>query len=153
MPIAFEPYFKIALVDLSSTSTVNTGTTENKPLQPDAGYIYEVIDIYFNCASVPASSSGTHALQVSYDGVTRTTNLIEVAGAFNNTIRISEVGWTGADTEEPNVDGDQYWKKDRGSMYASNGIPLNFIYSNDTDANQTNARTLEIMVKKIKEAV
>ena len=147
-----ETSYTLTLETLTDATQVNaSGGTNTQSLQPDAGYIYEVISIFYGADDPAGSTSGTHKLEINHQNMNTPTYAIITATTGNN-IRINDAGFTGDSLERPgNVD-DQY-KVMRNWLIATNGQPIDFVYTNSTDANQTGTRTLQVMCKKFREAL
>jgi len=144
--------FKIKLIDLSDNTVVTSGGgTNTQTLQPPAGKIYQVIQIEYSVATPPGSSANTHDLVIQYQS--STVAIATLSTAFSKSIYIS--GATTpyeffADSEDPSAASQQF-KICSEAIWCSNSLPVDFIYTNDTDANQTGTRTLIIYVKEYNE--
>jgi hypothetical protein len=145
--------FTIEMVDLTDDTQVNSGGgTDTQSLQPDAGYVYEVVDIYAYIPDPVGSTANSHKLAISMQNCTTAENIATIISATGNYIAISCSGFVGSTSEQPSNHREQFLIKQGGLLFASNSQPLDFKYTNSTDANQTGTRRIEVWVKKYREA-
>jgi len=151
MPYNREDLYKIKRIDLTNDATVaHTGGTETQTLQPDVGFVYEIIDIYIDIPYSVGDTAGTHELSIKYQNQTEELSFIK--SAFNNKLTVGTNGYYGSDTESPTAMSDQL-NIMRHSIAVSHDQPLDFVYTNDLDADNTGTRAIEILVKQYREAV
>jgi len=149
--ITHNDYFKIKKIDLSSSATVGHPASETQTLQPAAGKIYQVIEIYANLPDPAGSSAGTHYIHGKYQNITG--SMIYISSGFGNDITIDQNGFTGSGTERPSGNSEQFLVPRGGMIICSNSQPFDFVYTNSTDVDQTGTRTLEILVKEYPERI
>jgi len=145
-----EDRYTTKLIDLSDdTEVAHTGGQNVQTLQPDVGFVYEVINISYNAPAV--GTSGTHDLEMKYTGDLH--YIVRVRSTFATAIAIKSLGFIGDSSEEPAATNDQYDLMRRGVLIATNGLPISIPYTNDTDVAQAGTRELLIVVKKYREAI
>lgn len=135
-------------VDLSDNTTVNAGANKTETLQPNAGKIYQIIGLYVSIADPSGSTSGTHELRIKYQN---NNTYIQIKATTGNIISVNQNLFTGDSAEKPSGTAQQFEIMYYGILYASYDQPLDFEYYNDTDANQTGTRTIQLIVKEVKE--
>lgn len=144
--------FKLKLVDLTNDDSVASGGgTNTQTLQAEAGYVYEVI--FINVYIPKVGTANTHNLRIYYQNITND-SLLYCSSTFNADISIGRNGiqFAGDDSELPANAREQFNIHNK-MLYASNTQPIDFLYTNSTDVNQTGTRTIEVMVKEYKEAI
>jgi hypothetical protein len=155
MSIAFEPYFKLKLIDLSDNTTVASGGgTNTQTLQADVGFIYEIVKFWINIPDAVGSTANTHTLDVYFDasftGQSRFLRMVSTSG--NAILTLNQI--FSADSSEIPSGSDEQFDLLNGiaKTYVNNTNTLKFLYTNGLDANQTGTRTIKILVKEYKEA-
>lgn len=142
--------FKLKLIDLSDDTQVNSGGgTNTQTLQPPNGKIYQVIDIYMHIPDPVGSSANAHTMDVSFQNCYLNENLAYISANTGTAMYISNSGFVGT-SEQPSNAREQYLFAHH-SLFCSYDQPINFLYTNNTDANQTGTRRLEIFVKEYNE--
>lgn len=146
------PNLKINYKDLTDDATVShTGGTNSQLLQPPAGKVWQVI--YFRM-SIPApvgDTAGTHNMKISYYDGTVYHNIVEIVSNHSTSCESYYFQFQGTSSEAPANAGQQQEIVSR-LLWASNSYPIRFIYTNDTDADQTGTRQLDIWVKEYTES-
>jgi len=152
--ITFEPYFKLKKVDLSTTSAVASGGgTDTIQLQPSTGYIYNIVAMDVYVPAPAGATANTHVMNVMWgNGSSTRLNYFQNSCNFGTAMYIGIYGLMIGDTEQPSGDGNQM-DVVYGRMWANNTNPINFEYTNNTDANQTGTREYIFLVKEYKEAI
>lgn len=149
MPYDREGNYTLELIDLSDDTTVaHAPTAITNTLQPPVGFVYEVVNIDYNAPAPVGDSAGTHKVTVEYDG----TSLALINGNHSTTIKIYQAGFSGDVGEIPGIVDDQL-RIMREWLVASYDNPIDFVYTNSTDADQTGTRVLRVWVKKYREAI
>lgn len=146
-----ENSYSIEVIDLTDDASVSSGGGINtQSLQPPVGYIYEVIDIGYNAPIPGGGGSGTHELFAKYRG--EYSDVIRIIAGFGSVVRIDANGFiqTGG-SELPSTSTQQYEHMRNEIIHASNSVPFDFIYTNDTDVAQAGTRELTVVVKKYHE--
>jgi hypothetical protein len=152
MPIAFNPHFKLKVIDLTDDTTVGPAGSNTQTLTPPAGKIYSIKYIYYNAPDPAGSGAGTHELAIERILVTSERRNALVKATTGNTINIGTNSlWAGDSAEYPSNANQQHDLMYRGDLICSNDYPIKFVYNNDTDVNQTGTRVLEILVKEYDE--
>lgn len=151
MSVAFNPYFKLKLIDLSTSATVASGGgSDTIALQPNSGYIYQVI----NCIIVvPAvGTANTHLIEIRTGlGTSGNYDQLYAKSTFAAEINIGRYGTvTANDTELPSGDAAQQ-NIILGGLWGNYDYPIDIKYTNSTDVNQTGTRTYIFLVKEYKE--
>jgi len=140
----------VAYLMYDRTADVGIGQADNFLLQPPAGYIYKVRDMYISMGAVATSTTGQHGVYIYYDsGDAWCVNISEMESNFNESIRYRcsfieycSVGKLPADLTMQGL-----MVKD---LIASNTYPITVSYSNNTDAIQTSDRYFRFIVEKVK---
>lgn len=133
------------LIDLSDNTQVNSGGgTNTQTLQPPQGLMYKVVDMYYSAIDPVGSSANNHRLYVNWSGRSDYGPIFISANTGAN-IKIQYNGFDGTAEVPANI-GDQY-KVMREWLHCTYDLPIEFKYENNTDANQTGTRTLEIIVE------
>lgn len=139
---------KLKLIDLSTNDTVASGGgTDDVLLQPSSGYIYRVNNIYLLIPDPSGSTSGTHQVFVRTEG--GETYFAKIKSATGGNVAINYLAFEGDIEERPTGATEQLAIIQ--NLIASNDFPLEFAYTNSTDANQTGNRQLNILVEEIPE--
>lgn len=149
-----ENNYTIKVIDLTDDTNVPTPNGENiQTLQPDVGFIYEIMAIHYNANAPAGDTSGTHEIQLAiWDGVTNI-NLCLCKSNHSDEVNIKGTYMVGTSLEIPSATGDQLLLITLNGMKASNAYPIRFIYGNDTDAAQAGTRTCLVTCKKVREAI
>jgi len=144
-------FLGIKLIDLSDDTTVSAaGGTDTQTLQPPKGQIYQIIQFDIEIPDPVGSTANNHKFNVKYQNMTDG----DITFCNSNTgsdIKWNAYGWIGT-TEVPGSDNEQFDLIHGGQIWASYDQPVDFVYVNLTDADQTGTRRLEIMVKVWKDA-
>lgn len=146
-----EMNFTLELIDLTDDTQVNAGLDITHQLKPPKGFVYEIIDIAYECSTPIGSTAGTHQLNIHMNGMPFYIGLIKAL--FGSTVSISYSGFGGNSSEVPSNFTDQMDLMRKRLLKATYDRPLDFVYINDTDANKTGNRTLKMIVVKLREAV
>lgn len=150
MGIAFQPYFKLKLIDLSDATQVNSGGANNEQnLQPDSGKVYQIVGMEYTAANPVGSTAGTHQLTIRRNNGSATYDLGVIISNTGSDIKINRNGFDGT-SESPTAIAQQYDIMNR-FIYCDNTDYITFRYINSTDANQTGTRTLKLWVKEYNE--
>jgi len=142
---------KLDVVDLTDNTQVNAAASNTQTLTPPAGKLYRVRMIHYQIATPAGSTAGTHELIGERILVTSERPVFTVKADFNATIFIKDLRFTGNSSELPSNEREQFLLLTNGDLIATNSFPLKFTYNNDTDANQTGNRILEILVEVLNE--
>jgi hypothetical protein len=141
---------KLKLIDLSdNTSVASSGGTDTQTLQPNSGYIYKIVNMLVVIPAI-AAASGAHTLSFKSQNTTSGYNIIKLSGTDGAVMRIYQGNFY-ADSESPSGASEQFLLIHGGLLMASNDEPIDIIYKNSSDTNQTGTRTLEILVEEIPE--
>jgi hypothetical protein len=150
MGIFSHQHFKIKLVDLSdATSVASGGGTNTQTLQPDAGFIYQVINIELIVPAI-AAATGNHYTICRKSNGTTDDDYFRLLGTDGSTYYIDGYGGFTASTENPSAI-TQQWAIMHEAMWCNNDEYFTFRYTNSSDTNQTGTRTLRIRVKEYPE--
>ena len=146
-----EKNYTLEVIDLSDDTQVNSGGASiTNSLQPPVGFVYEILSISYNAPDPSGSGSGTHQMTLTNLGMTYFE--VYLKANFGNGVTINGSGFTANAGEIPSALAQQYEMTHKW-LYASNSIPLNINYKNDTDVNQTGTRSCKVLVKKYREAI
>jgi len=151
-------FLGLKVINLSDNTQVNSGGNTNvQTLQPPEGLIYKVIHLQYSASDPAGSTTGTHSFYVFYDATDITDLdgdifLIRLSGNTGTNILINYDELTG-DYETPGSDQESKTFFAGRTLNASNSIPLDFKYYNNTDANQTATRQLNMIVEVYKEVL
>jgi len=152
MTVTHNPFFKLKLIDLSDDTQVNSGGGINtQTLQPAAGFCYQIVKIFVDIPDPVGSAANDHRLYVG-----NTTNLdnnafFSIVSGTGTDITINEYGLGGTTEVPANIAQQQeliYFL-----LYCNHDNPIEFLYINNTDVNQTGTRTIKVLVKEYKEGV
>jgi len=144
--------YSFELIDLSDDTTVtHAPTTIVNTLQPPAGYIYEVVALYYRANHPVGDTAGTHKLKIigqnsSFD------YYASITSNFDVDITITG-GYLFGGTSKLPVTAAYQWDVMHHCLFASYDQPLDFRYTNSLDVDQTGTRTLEVWVKKTAELI
>lgn len=153
MPYNREDKYKIEMIDLTtSTSVASSGGVEYLDLQPDIGYVYEVVFLKISIPDPVGSGSGTHRLTGGYWDGSAHWGMFYVQSNTGTAITSAESGFVGT-SEQPATAADQFNIISGQIIVASNSEPFRFRYLNSTDVNQTGSKTIKVWVKIFREAV
>jgi len=154
MSFASGPSFLgIKFIDLSTTDTVNSGVTETTAITPPEGQIYSLIGLEVAIPDPAGSASGDHTFQLvnsSFSNLSEYLLCVRNSGGAINAQ--NDAGLVG-DTEMPSGIDEQLFAILGERIWCSNSIPLNVVYENDTDVNQTGSRTMKFLFKVYKEVL
>ena len=150
MGMGREDNYTIEVVDLSDATAVNAAASNTQLLQPPVGFVYEVIDVGYSAANPAGSGSGTHQIYMEFQGAL--SDMIRVKGNFGSAVEIAVSGFIGNNNETPAAIADQM-RMMHHELFASNSVPLDCTYTNNTDVQKTGTRSLIFVVKKYREAV
>ena len=146
-----ENNYKLEWIDLDDDTQVNSGGATNiQQLKPPVGYTYEVRWIEYAANDPVGSGSGTHKVQYRIDG--QTYYVIQISANSGTNLSISGSGFAGT-SDTPSAVATQYEFMTKSILIASNEIPINVVYTNSTDVNQTATRKCRFLVKKYREAI
>lgn len=149
-----EPNYELGDTDLTDdTEIAAAGGTNTQTLRPPIGKIYEIIDIFYSSAAPIGATANTHQLSCRQTFISTSRQQFLVKGAFNSSIEVQNGMLSGNDTENPTNAREQYICIRRRTLIAGYNTPLLFIYTNDSDANKTGNRILEIYYKIKSEAI
>jgi len=144
--------FTVELIDLSdNTQVASAGGTNTQSLQPTAGFIYMVENINMNIPAPAGASANDHTMDIGYQG-SDDDGLLRITSNFNATMQMARYAISGT-TVLPSNATVQGTVLSSHRWVCSNDLPIDFLYTNDTDANQTGTRTLIIAVRKYQELV
>jgi len=147
------PNFRLHYVDLSDDTTVSSGGgTDTQTLRPNEGEIYVVYNTYANIPAI-GGASGDHDLEAFWKSSSGQLRAFKLDGTDGAVMYI--LGYGGgfaASTEQPSDSDDQMELMMRGGIVLSYDHYMNFVYTNDSDTNQSGTRTLKIWVKVFSEA-
>jgi len=145
-------FLGLKMIDLSDDTTVASGGgSDTQTLQPPQGQIYKIIELSVDIPDPVGSSANYHRLSIGYQNFTDSNDIIFIQGNFGTDIRIYN-GGLGGDVVYPADDNNQLPLK-RTMIYASYTEPLDFVYTNNTDVNQTGTRKIEIMTAVYKDLI
>ncbi len=152
MPYDREGNYELKLITLTDDTTVaHAPTSITNTLQPDVGFIYQIIEIGYTAPDPIGSGAGTHKIVGEYNGAYKP--IFSITGTTGTAISINLSGFTGDSDETPTNIREQQILKNGGLIFASNSVPFNFTYTNSTDVDQTGTRTCIVFVKKYREAI
>jgi len=142
-------YLGIKFIDLSdNTEVAAAGGSNTQTLQPDAGFIYKVRHMHYDCPAI-AEASGDQKLVGSYQNFDNTDYVFRINGTDSTRLLII-TNSLAADSEEPSGKEEQ-WFLLQNKIIASNSQPFDFEYTNSSDTAQTGNRVLHILVEVYKE--
>jgi len=138
------PYISFDFINYSVTPTLAPGASEEIEIYAPPGYIYEVENVYLRAYAPPGATSGQHFIRL------QTLGAIHVVKGTSNYDRLVEFiysHWLSA--------GVQAWPPDDQllaiqSCVADVNRPIKFVYDNQTDADQTNTRVVQLVVRRTK---
>jgi len=113
---------------------------------PPAGYIYQLIAIYYNAPDPAGSTAGTH--QVELKSASGYISYVLVVATTGNPVLIQRLELFGNSSEAPSAAANQALVLQ--SIRWSNAEPLHIVYDNDTDVSQAGTRRCRLLVEKIK---
>jgi len=137
-------------LDLSSDSTVNAGSSETITSTPEPGYLYKVKSIHLNIVTPGGTSSGTHRFDVKHTSPTMT--YLTGISAHDGQLRYDFGYWRNADNTELPLTGIEQLLMLNQIVY-NHDHPLTIKYTNDTDVNQTNERSIILDVEIYREVL
>lgn len=137
---------KIVFVDASSNTTVAAGANETITIQPPEGKIWKIRQAKLKVAPPAGATSGNHRLKVGT--YTHDTYAIYGSSPYDSYLSFLSGEWESASAKFPsNSDGARL-----SNIVFSYDCPLIIRYENDTDVEQTNARTIKLVVEEEDEA-
>jgi len=150
-------FLGLKLIDLSDDTQVNSGGgQDNQFLQPNAGFIYQIISIRYYAPDPSGSTSGTHTIDIYHNDTssefTKDTHYLKAIANTGSNIVIDNHALTGDSSETPSG-AEQQFGMINGCIWVDNANKLTLSYSNGTDANQTATRALNVWVKVYKEVI
>ena len=145
-------WIKLSHSDLSDNTAVAAAGSNTQTLTPVAGKIYVIRNIFYNAADPAGSGAGTHTLSCRQVYVSSDRVLFEITATTGNDIKITQVAFVGDSSEAPSNAREQALLQKGGQLWASNSYPLKFTYTNNTDVQQAQTRTLEILYTEHDEA-
>jgi len=140
------------LIDLTTDSSVASGGgTDTVTLQPDEGYIYKVRSIFIDIPDPAGSGANNHVLSCLLGGETASTyKHFFIASDFGNDITVYGMNGFIGTSESPSGASEQH-SIIYHDLICSNSYPLDLLYKNNTDVNQTGTRTVKFLVEEIPE--
>jgi len=146
-PIIAKEAVKFAFSTIENTSTLVAGATETVEVSPPSGVVYQLLQARLQVSAPPGATTGSHKMVIlSIDG---SSNHIDLVSTYNVGIlfRSSHV-----DTAT------KYYPSDDAALlhaltlvYGTNSRPIVVQYKNHTDADQTNTRTIKLVMKILDE--
>ncbi len=150
MPISKEDRFKLELIDLTDDTLVaHAPTNFTNALQPPSGCIYKIVGLKIDIPIPVGGSAGTHSLTVVHE-LTDTFQHMYVSSAFDTTIYFQMSEGLGGTTKKPVYPNVLHVLN---TLYANHDNPINFVYTNASDADQTGTRIIKVLVKKYREMI
>jgi hypothetical protein len=153
MTVTHNPFFKLKLIDLTNDDTVASGGgTNTQTLRPDKGKIYVICSVAYEAPAI-ALATGEHKLEINITNGTLLDEYGQITGTDGATFLInSKAGFIGS-TEAPSGLDEQLDFIRRQQFLVNYDNYITFVYTNNSDTNQTGTRTLWLLVKEYKESV
>ena len=152
MGITYSPYFKVKLLNLTNSTTVASGGgTNTQTLRPSAGFVRSVFDVYGLYPAI-GGASGDHKLEFILTDGTNTDEIIEISGTDGALFYFGGKPGLVGDGEQPSGINQQMMWLTQERIIVSNDYYLEFLYTNNSDTNQTGQRKLYVWVKEFPEA-
>lgn len=140
---------KIVFVDASSNTTVPAGSSETITIQPPQGKIWRVMLFEFYVDPPQNASTGQHRLLLGLQGTYNP--FLRVYNNYNGYIYVTgNHAFTQHSTEDPDSDIAQILLLSQ--LKISHDYYLIIMYTNTTDADQTNTRKIGIHLEEEDEA-
>jgi len=139
------------LVDLSDGTSIAAAGSDVQLLQPAKGYVYKILDIFYDAPDPAGSASGIHYLTILPNKMSASHKSMQTVADFGNAVKVDLYALSSNKTNYPSTTRDFCLIMD--FLLASYDQPLKFLYNNGTDVAQAGTRTLEILVKQIPEVM
>lgn len=144
--VRVRPYEAVKFLGLDSSTTVlSGGGAETITVTAPTGKIYRGVGLLLNVSS-PGGTTGYHRFQVTSES--QGIGMLQGKSAYSDSIVFREGVWVTAssvarppDTASPQLA--------VNSLIADDTNGINIMYVNNTDADQTNTRTIRLIVKEI----
>lgn len=139
----------VEFINGDSSTTVKAGALETVNIKAASGYIYEILAIRMDVGAPAATTTGTHSFSVGSESENVGIGLGQ--SVFNSEVAYDHKQWRIADSlQRPDGDAGEALCFVGFRFDATNGVDIT--YNNNTDADQANARTIRLCVRKIKVA-
>jgi len=151
MGISQLEFLGIHLESISYTDTIAHGASVSDSVIPPVGQIYQLVNGFLTMVAPAGAASGTHKIEIfnaTSASVGSGDSWIRAISAFGDNILIRGNVLTGSSSETPTDATDQYkiWEL---SWYSTDH-PLLWKYTNDTDVDNTNNLTMNLLFKVYK---
>ena len=149
MPANYNPHArKVLSLDLSATTTVLAGQTEDISVTPPTGKIYNLISAYLRCSPPTGATSGKHrfeifSMNIAGVGIYAESDYATEVKVANNCIKTANVD------KMPDTTGDISGAF--RTIFGTNSNPFTIKYYNNTDADQSNTRYIRLIVEQFDE--
>lgn len=144
-----EFYEEVEFIDADSATTVKAGNTETVTVTPPAGYVYEILGLKMTVVKPGGTSTGDHGFTVGDE--TNNLGLGNFKSVHGSNCEFDHgMAIIADDTQRPPANTDQMLSYKHTRFDENTGININYL--NNTDADQANARTIKLIVRKIKVA-
>ncbi len=139
---------KIVGIDASSSTTVTAGQTEIITVTPPAGKLYHLISIRTIAKPVSGSTTGTHEWKI-VQGYGSYENGVSVFSDYNQhcNIGLNRPESPASQSHDSHI----AFLASLQSIYPTQDEPLDVAYRNNTDADQTEARTVKLLFEQFDE--
>jgi len=136
------PYISFEFINYSVSSTLAAGASEEIEIYAPSGYIYKTENVYLRAYAPSGATSGQHFIKLQSLGAI---HVVKGTSNYDRLVEFIYSHWLSA--------GVQAWPPDDQllavqSCVSDENRPIKAIYDNQTDADQTNARVIQLVVRK-----
>lgn len=151
-PITTMDSRSVEWIDLSDTTQVNAAANNTQTLQPPKGFLYEIRGMAAKFPDPVGSGAGSHTIFMNIAGSASIYGrLFSATSDFGSDISYAaRYGWLATATYPSSGDSQRQLYQ---TTIVSNEYPLDFLYSNNTDVNQTGNREIYLLVLKTQEVI
>lgn len=138
-------FLGIVAVDLSTDDAVASGGgTDTISLQPPKGLCYKILGVHYYATAI-GGATGTHLMKMenNFGAATDYIEYFQVEGANGGSFAVIDSQLNGS-TEIPSS-GTQQTPILLGSMWSTYDNPIDIVYENNSDTNQTGDRNCRII--------
>lgn len=142
--VAVQDKPNIKTIEIDNTDTLPSGANENTYIYAPEGAVYRVVAMSYDVDEPANSSSGTHFMYL-----TSGESVLVTRGeaSYNLRLRFSRHFWKNADNQvDPTNEAAQASAVQ--SCVADSEAGLRFSYYNQTDVDQTNSRSIRLVVEE-----
>lgn len=141
--VAVQDRPNIKTIEVNNSETLTSGSSENTRVYAPENAVYRVIAMGYKAPAPPNASSGSHYMYL----VSGETALI-TRGVQNSTdtLQYTRNYWKQSSTADPTTEIAQSNAVQASVADANNG--LRFTYSNQSDVDQTETRTIKLVIEE-----